>query len=69
MRIEYDPEADAAYVKLSEAKIVDSEEIKAGIVLDYDDQSRVVGIEILHISKRRPDIDLDRLEVETVRRS
>ena len=69
MKVEYDPEADAAYIKLTEADVAESEEVKPGIILDYDAQERVVGIEILYVSKRRPDIDLERLEVETVKRT
>jgi len=69
VKVEYDPEADAAYIKLTEADVAESEEVKPGIILDYDAQERVVGIEILYVSKRRPDIDLERLEVETVKRT
>jgi uncharacterized protein YuzE len=69
VKVEYDPETDAAYIKLSESEIAESEEVKPGIILDYDAQERVVGIEILYVSKRRPDVDLERLEVETVKKS
>jgi uncharacterized protein YuzE len=65
MKLEYDSAADAAYVKLSDAEIVDSEEVRPGVVADYDKQDRVVGVEILHVRKTRPDIDLGRLELET----
>ena len=64
MKLEYDSQADAAYIKLSHEEIVDSEEVRPGIVLDYDEQDRVVGIEILHVRQSRPDINLDRLELE-----
>ena len=69
MKVEYDPDADAAYVKLSEAKIVESEEIKPGIILDYDEKDEVVGIEILSVSKRSPGVELSHLGIETVKRS
>jgi uncharacterized protein YuzE len=65
MKLEYDSAADAAYVRLSNAEIIDSEEIRPGVVVDYDAQERVVGIEILHVRKTRPDIDLGRFELET----
>ena len=51
MKIEYDPTADALYVRLSEQSIIESEQIKPGIVLDYDDAGNVVGIEVLGVSK------------------
>jgi uncharacterized protein YuzE len=49
--ITYDPEADAAHINLGGGKIVESEEVAAGIILDYDAEGRVVGIEVLHASK------------------
>ncbi|MBP6653296.1 MAG: DUF2283 domain-containing protein [Propionivibrio sp.] len=51
MKIEYDPTADALYVRLSDQSIIESEQIKPGIVLDYDDAGNVVGIEVLRVSK------------------
>jgi uncharacterized protein YuzE len=66
MKLEYDSQADAAYVRLTDAEVIDSEEVRPGVVVDYDAQDRVVGIEILHVRKHRPDINLDRLELESV---
>ena len=66
MKLEYDSAADAAYVKLTDAEVVDSEEVRPGVVVDYDAQDRVVGIEILHVRKSRPDINLGNLELERV---
>jgi uncharacterized protein YuzE len=66
MKLEYDSQADAAYIKLNEAEVVESEEIRPGIVVDYDAQDRVIGIEILHVSKQRPDIDISHVEMERV---
>ena len=51
MKIEYDPKADALYGRLSDQSIIESEQIKPGIVLDYDDAGNVVGIEVLRVSK------------------
>jgi uncharacterized protein YuzE len=64
MKLEYDPEVDAAYLTLSEAPVVDSEELKPGIVVDYDAQNRIVGIEVLNVRRQLPDADLKRLQVE-----
>ena len=50
--ITYDPDADAAYVTLSSAAVQDSAEVSPGVVLDYDDQGRVVGIELLGARSR-----------------
>ncbi|PKO86355.1 MAG: DUF2283 domain-containing protein [Betaproteobacteria bacterium HGW-Betaproteobacteria-12] len=51
MKLEYDPASDALYVRLSDRPIIESEQIKPGIVLDYDDAGNVAGIEILSASK------------------
>lgn len=52
MRIEYDPEVDALYVRLADSKIIESEEVQPGVVLDFDEAGKVVGIEVLSVSKR-----------------
>jgi uncharacterized protein YuzE len=52
MRIQYDPDVDALYVRLSDSKIIESEEVQPGIVLDFDEAGQVVGVEVLNVSKR-----------------
>jgi len=47
--------ADAIYVNLTDRPIKDSEEVADGIVVDYDAEGRVVGVEILDTSKRTDD--------------
>lgn len=47
MKVKIDPEADALYMRLSDTRIHDSEEVKPGIILDYDEKNNLVGIEIL----------------------
>ena len=47
MRVRFDPDADALYIRLAETEIDKSEEVRPGIVLDYDVAGRVVGIEVL----------------------
>lgn len=51
MKLEYDPTVDALYVRLNDRDIIESEQIRPGIVLDYDDAGNVVGIEVLSASK------------------
>ena len=50
--IEYDPEADALYIKLSEEPVIDTEEKEPGIMVDYDKNRQVVGLEVLRLSRR-----------------
>ena len=52
MRIKIDKESDALYFRLDESRIVESEEIRPGVILDYDENDRVVGVEFLGVSKR-----------------
>ena len=66
MKLTIDPDADALYLRLSEAQIVDSEQVASGVVLDYDAADNVVGVEMLHLSKRAPQADLQRLLFETL---
>ena len=52
MKIRFDEESDIVYIRLDDSKkIMDSKEIQSGIVLDFDDNSRVIGIEILGVKK------------------
>ena len=43
----YDPEANAVYVYLGRGKVDRTEEVSPGVILDYDDEQRVIGIEVL----------------------
>jgi uncharacterized protein YuzE len=52
MKIEFDQSADALYVELAEGDIDRTEEVKPGIILDYDVDGNVLGVEMLYISKR-----------------
>lgn len=45
--IKYHPEDNAAYIRLSEAKIRESAEVAPDVVFDYDADGRIVGIELL----------------------
>jgi uncharacterized protein YuzE len=54
MKLHFDKDADALYLKLDESAIVESEEVRPGVVLDYNAAEQVVGIEILGLGKRVP---------------
>lgn len=47
IRMHYDAEADAAYLRFSAEAIIESEEVAPGIVLDYDATGKMVGMEVL----------------------
>jgi len=65
MRLHVDQEADALYLRLDESAIVESEEVSPGVVLDYNAENQVVGVEILHLSKRAPNLQPGKLVFET----
>jgi uncharacterized protein YuzE len=60
MVFQYYPDTDMLYIKLADGVSTESEEVATGVVLDFDERNRVVGIEIEDASKL---IDLSRLEV------
>jgi len=49
-----DEEADALYLRLDDSKIIESEEIAPGVIVDYNRKNAVVGVEVLYLSKRTP---------------
>ena len=55
MRVRVDHGADAIYLNLTDRPIKDSEEVADGIVVDYDAEGRIVGVEILDASRRTDD--------------
>jgi len=52
MKITYDPEADAVYIKLREGEYATSDEIRKGIIIDWDKDNEIIGIEILSAKKK-----------------
>ncbi len=52
MKIQYDREVDIVRIIFSEAKIEESDEDKPGVILDYDKDGNIVGMEIVDASKR-----------------
>lgn len=54
IRLHYDPAANAAYLRLSAEPVVESEEVSEGVVLDFDPQGRIVGMEVLDAARHLP---------------
>ena len=52
MKVHIDREADALSLRLSDAAVDESDEVAPGIILDYDIDDNVVGIEVLDVSLR-----------------
>ena len=66
MKLYVDKEADALYLRLDDSPILESEEVSAGVVLDYNEAREVVGVEMLNLSNRSPKLNLSSLQFETV---
>lgn len=54
MRFHYDKKQDALYIRFNESRYSESDEIKEGIIFDYDKKNKIIGIEILDVSKNLP---------------
>jgi len=52
MKIEYDQQADAMYIRLRAGSVFESEEILTGVVFDFDIDGKLLGIEMLDVSER-----------------
>ena len=64
MRVYLDEKADALYLRLDESQIVDSEEVRPGVILDFNGRGQVVGVEILGVKERVPPGNLRQLHFE-----
>ena len=66
MKLKIDKASDTLYFRLNEAAIVESEEVQPGVMLDFNEQGQVVGLEILAVSARVKPEMLRTLQFETV---
>jgi len=65
MRIRVDKENDSLYFRLDESRIIESEEVQPGVILDYDEYDQVVGVEFLRISSRASKEELSSIQFQT----
>jgi uncharacterized protein YuzE len=63
MVFEYYSDTDMLYIKLAEGITVESEEVAPGVVLDFDENNRIIGVEVEDASKT---VDLSRLELRAL---
>jgi uncharacterized protein YuzE len=63
MKFSYDRETDSLYIALSEETSSESEEIAPGVVADYDQSGKIVGLDIQHASQT---INMNRLELNAM---
>jgi uncharacterized protein YuzE len=63
MKLQYYPETDSLYIDLNSRPSADSRQIADGLVIDFDSEGNVVGIDIDHASQK---LDLKTLETVSV---
>jgi len=52
MKVAYDEEVDVLTITFSSAPVSDSDEVKPGVIFDYDETGNTIGIELLDASRR-----------------
>ena len=65
MRLRVDQQADALYLVVDDSSVSESEEVCPGVIVDFNEQNEIVGVEILHLSKRSRPLNLRELVFET----
>lgn len=65
MRVKVDKASDALYFRLDESVIVDSEEVRPVVILDFNEREQVVGVEFLGILAKMTEHELTSLHFET----
>lgn len=63
MKINYDADTDSLYIDFSDSPSVDSEEVREGVVLDFDEDGNITGVDIQHASTK---LDLSFMEMNSV---
>ena len=64
MTLKVDEKADALFLRLDGSKIIESEEVSPSVILDFNADNQVVGVEILNLSKRSPKLNLRELQFQ-----
>ena len=65
MKLRVDSASDALYLRLDDSEVIGSEEVSPGVMLDFNADDQVVGIELLHLSHRAKSLNLNKIEFET----
>ena len=66
MKIEYDKDVDALYIRLQEKKVSKTEKIQDGLNIDFDSDGKLIGIEILDATERYSKADIFNLSTENL---
>ena len=66
MKIEYDREVDALYIRVQEKFVAQTQEVAEGINLDFDADGKLIGLEILDATERYSPSDIFNLSTENL---
>ena len=66
MEFRYDKEADAMYIKFKEVSFSKNKKIDDSTVIDMDKDGKLLGIELLEVSKRIPKESLSQVNVKNL---
>ena len=62
MKIEYDNQVDAIYIRLQEKQVTRTVEIEDGLNIDLDENGKLIGLEVLDATERYTLTDLFNIE-------
>ena len=66
MKIEYDKEVDALYIRIQEKEVSRTKEIEEGINLDIDEDNKIIGLEIIGATERYEQSDILNISTENL---
>ena len=66
MKIEYDKEVDALYIRIQEKKVSRTRELEEGINLDIDDEGKIIGLEIIGATEKYDQKDILNIATENL---
>jgi len=66
MKIEFDKQADALYIYIQEKKVAKTKEVEDGILIDLDEENKLIGFEVLDVTKRFALSDIANLHIENL---
>lgn len=66
MKIEYDKEVDALYIRLQEKKVAKTREFDDGLNIDFDEGGKLIGFEILDATQRYSKAEIFNLTTENL---
>jgi uncharacterized protein YuzE len=66
MKIEYDQEVDALYIRIQEKEVAHTREVEEGINLDLDKENRLIGLEIIGATERYKLKDIFNISTENL---